>query len=73
MRPTGAKVREAIFSRLFDQVRGARVLDLFAGSGALAIEALSRGAAQAIVVDQTQPRQDFHRIVDVVALRRHTG
>lgn len=52
MRPTGAKVREAIFSRLFDQVRGARVLDLFAGSGALAFEAISRGAAAATLVDR---------------------
>ncbi|MCB9701711.1 MAG: 16S rRNA (guanine(966)-N(2))-methyltransferase RsmD [Myxococcales bacterium] len=52
VRPTGAKVREAIFSRLFDQVRGARVLDLFAGSGALAFEAISRGAAAATLVDR---------------------
>ncbi|MCA9636180.1 MAG: 16S rRNA (guanine(966)-N(2))-methyltransferase RsmD [Myxococcales bacterium] len=52
VRPTGAKVREAIFSRLFDQVRGARVLDLFAGSGALGFEAISRGAAAATLVDR---------------------
>lgn len=52
VRPTGERVREAIFSALHDRVVGARVLDLFAGSGALAIEALSRGAAQAIVVDR---------------------
>jgi 16S rRNA (guanine966-N2)-methyltransferase len=43
-------VREAVFSILGD-IAGARVLDLFAGSGALAIEALSRGAAQATLVD----------------------
>jgi 16S rRNA (guanine966-N2)-methyltransferase len=45
------KVRAAIFSSLGDAVLGARVLDLFAGSGAMAIEALSRGAASAVLVD----------------------
>jgi 16S rRNA (guanine966-N2)-methyltransferase len=45
-------VREALFSILGD-VTGLRVLDLFAGSGALAIEALSRGAAQATLVDSS--------------------
>jgi 16S rRNA (guanine966-N2)-methyltransferase len=44
-------VREALFSILGDRVAGARVLDLFAGSGALGIEALSRGAAAATFVD----------------------
>ncbi|MEZ4454144.1 MAG: 16S rRNA (guanine(966)-N(2))-methyltransferase RsmD [Nannocystaceae bacterium] len=52
VRPTGERVREAIFSALHDRVIDARVLDLFAGSGALAIEALSRGAAHAVVVDR---------------------
>ena len=51
VRPTGARVREAIFSRLYERVVGARVLDLFAGSGALSFEALSRGAAHVIAVD----------------------
>jgi len=51
-RPTSDRVREALFSILAD-VTGARVLDLFAGSGALAIEALSRGAAQATLVDSS--------------------
>lgn len=49
-RPTSDRVREALFSVLGD-VLGARVLDLFAGSGALGIEALSRGAATATFVD----------------------
>jgi 16S rRNA (guanine966-N2)-methyltransferase len=44
-RPTGARVREAWFSLLGDRIEGASVLDLFAGSGALGIEALSRGAS----------------------------
>jgi len=52
-RPTADRVREALFSMLGD-VTGARVLDLFAGSGALGIEALSRGAEQAVFVDSSR-------------------
>ncbi|HSD25394.1 MAG TPA: 16S rRNA (guanine(966)-N(2))-methyltransferase RsmD [Solirubrobacterales bacterium] len=51
VRPTTGMVREAIFSML-GSVEGARVLDLFAGSGALGIEALSRGAREATFVDR---------------------
>jgi 16S rRNA (guanine966-N2)-methyltransferase len=50
IRPTTGRVREAIFSML-GSVAGARVLDLFCGSGALGIEALSRGAEEATFVD----------------------
>ena len=50
-RPTSDRVREALFSMLGD-VEGARVLDLFAGTGALGIEALSRGAARAVFVER---------------------
>lgn len=50
-RPTSERVREAWFSALGDEVRSARVLDLFAGSGALGIEALSRGAARVQFVE----------------------
>jgi 16S rRNA (guanine966-N2)-methyltransferase len=50
-RPTSDRVREALFSILGARVAGARVLDLFAGSGALGIEALSRGAESAVFVD----------------------
>jgi 16S rRNA (guanine966-N2)-methyltransferase len=49
-RPTSDRVREALFS-ILGQVDGLRVLDLFAGSGALGIEALSRGASEAVFVD----------------------
>ena len=52
-RPTADRVREALFSILGD-VSGLRVLDLYAGSGALGIEALSRGAAAAVFVDSSQ-------------------
>ncbi len=50
-RPTRAIVREALFSMLGERIRGAEVLDLFAGSGALGLEALSRGAARATFVE----------------------
>ena len=50
MRPTSDRVRESLFAILGD-LTGLRVLDLFAGSGALAIEALSRGAAAATLVE----------------------
>lgn len=52
VRPTSDRVREALFSILVD-VSGDRVLDLFAGSGALGIEALSRGAGAATFVDNS--------------------
>ena len=54
-RPTSDRVREALFSILGSRVQGAQVLDLFAGSGALGIEALSRGAAAATFVDDAAP------------------
>ncbi|MET0558803.1 MAG: RsmD family RNA methyltransferase [Solirubrobacterales bacterium] len=52
VRPTSDRVREAIFSTLGDRTDGATVLDLYCGTGALAIEALSRGAARAVLVDR---------------------
>ena len=55
VRPTGSRVREAIFDRLHLGLADAVVLDLFAGSGALAIEAISRGAARATLVEQQAP------------------
>ena len=51
LRPTMDRVRAAIFSSLGDAVPGSRALDLFAGSGGLGIEALSRGAASVVFVD----------------------
>ncbi len=50
-RPTSAKVREALFAVLGKRVESARVLDLFAGSGALGFEAMSRGAGSVVFVD----------------------
>ena len=55
MRPTADRVREAWMSILGEELNGARVLDLFAGSGALGLEALSRGAASATFVELNPP------------------
>lgn len=54
VRPTMDRVKAAIFSSLGESVIGARVLDLFAGTGALGIEALSRGAASALLVEENR-------------------
>ena len=51
LRPTSGMVREAIFNIIGDRVEGASVLDIYAGTGALGIEALSRGAARALFIE----------------------
>lgn len=67
-RPTTDKVKEGIFSAIQFDVEGSRVLDLFAGTGQLGIEALSRGAASAVFVDR---RADAVKLVrDNLALCR---
>ncbi|HKW69539.1 MAG TPA: 16S rRNA (guanine(966)-N(2))-methyltransferase RsmD [Candidatus Dormibacteraeota bacterium] len=55
IRPTQGMVKQAIFNMVGPRIEGATVIDLFAGSGALGIEALSRGAAYVVFVDQ-EPR-----------------
>ena len=52
LRPTSDRVRETLFNWLASALPGARVLDLFAGSGALGLEALSRGAGEALLVER---------------------
>ncbi len=54
VRPTQERVREAVFSMLREKLIGARTLDLFAGSGALGLEAYSRGAASVCWVEQNK-------------------
>jgi 16S rRNA (guanine966-N2)-methyltransferase len=54
VRPTADRVREAWMSIVLPEIPGARVLDLFAGSGALGLEALSRGAAEAHFVEKSE-------------------
>lgn len=51
-RPTSARAREALFDIIAQSVRAASVLDLYAGSGALGLEAVSRGAARAVLVEE---------------------
>ena len=53
LRPTSARVKEALFNILPHNLSGAKVLDLFAGTGNVTIEALSRGAAEAILIDSS--------------------
>jgi len=53
LRPTMDRTRQAVFNALGDAVAGARALDLFAGGGALGVEALSRGAASCLFVEQS--------------------
>ena len=59
IRPTADRAREALFNILGERVVGARVLDLYAGTGALGLEALSRGASQLILVDHFRPALDI--------------
>ena len=60
-RPTTDKVKEAVFSAIQFEVESARVLDLFAGTGQLGIEALSRGAAHAVFVDNRKEAVELIR------------
>jgi 16S rRNA (guanine966-N2)-methyltransferase len=55
LRPTPDRVRETLFNWLQHSIAGARCLDLFAGSGALGLEALSRGARNVVFIEQFQP------------------
>jgi 16S rRNA (guanine966-N2)-methyltransferase len=52
LRPTSDRIRETLFNWLMHDIRGARCLDLFAGSGALGFEAHSRGASQVVLVER---------------------
>lgn len=75
-RPTADRVRESLFNLLEHGVRpleGARVLDLFAGSGALGLEALSRGAAYGLFVDEAAPaRAALRRNIEELSLTGRT-
>jgi 16S rRNA (guanine966-N2)-methyltransferase len=78
VRPTADRVREAWMSILGDELPGARVLDLFAGSGALGLEALSRGAASATFVELNAPslhalQQNIEAVAVNEAVTVHRG
>ena len=60
-RPTTDRIKETLFNILQTQVPGSRFLDLFAGSGGIGIEALSRGARAAVFVEQNQKAADCIR------------
>ena len=60
-RPTAERTKEAIFSMIQFDIEGRRVLDLFAGSGQLALEALSRGAAEAVLCDSSKEAAEVIR------------
>jgi 16S rRNA (guanine(966)-N(2))-methyltransferase RsmD len=67
LRPTAARVKEALFNILPHDLSGIKVLELFAGTGNLTIEALSRGAAEAILIDSAAKsgkaiRENLHRL-----------
>lgn len=61
VRPTPDLVKQAVFNSLGDRVVGARVLELFAGSGALSLECLSRGAAAVMCVEKSHRHAEFIR------------
>ena len=54
LRPTSARVKEALFSTIADRLPNAQVLDLYAGTGALGLEALSRGAQEVVFVENQE-------------------
>lgn len=58
-RPTGDRVKEALFSMIQFDIEGRRVLDLFAGSGQLGLEALSRGAEHCVFIDESRAAADI--------------
>jgi 16S rRNA (guanine966-N2)-methyltransferase len=68
-RPMRDFVREAVFSMLGDRTLGSRVLDLFAGSGSLGLEALSRGAVEAVFVDRgREPLRIIQENLDMLGM-----
>ena len=74
MRPTQDRVRAAVFSSLQALVPGARVMDLFAGTGAFGLEALSRGAAGACFVENSRAALEaLRRNVGLLAGREQAG
>ncbi len=75
LRPTPERIRETLFNWLAPVIDGARCLDVFAGSGALAFEAVSRGAASADLIEQSPAAvailRDNTRLLDATAITVH--
>ncbi|MGJ8657796.1 MAG: 16S rRNA (guanine(966)-N(2))-methyltransferase RsmD [Akkermansiaceae bacterium] len=72
VRPTTDRTREAMFSMLAQHIPGAKVLDLFAGSGALGLESLSRGAESCVFVDESRECVNTVKL-NLKTLRLHGG
>jgi 16S rRNA (guanine966-N2)-methyltransferase len=72
LRPTPQRLRETLFNWLMPVIEGARVLDPFTGSGALGIEALSRGAARALMIERDR-QQAEHVTADLARLHIDNG
>ena|SRR5487761_388645 len=72
LRPTSDQMRETLFDVLGERIRGARFLDVFAGSGAVGVEALSRGASEVVFVERHRPAAEVIR-KNLVALGIHSG
>ena len=77
VRPTTDKIKETLFNVLQQDVPGCRFLDLFSGSGAIAVEALSRGASHAVLVEQSPKAAEcardnltFTRLIDRAELHK---
>ena len=63
LRPTPDRIKETLFNWLMQDIRGARCLDAFAGSGALGFEAFSRGASEVVFIEQApQAYKNLHKI-----------
>ena len=77
LRPTSERIRETLFNWLSPRITGARCLDLFAGTGALGFEALSRGAAEVVFVEKSAKAiaalERNIRILDATAAELHCG
>ena len=73
IRPTSDRLRESIYNIIGPQIRGKRILDLFAGTGAMGIEALSRGATHAVFIDNNPQSLDLiHRNIEKVSANERT-
>lgn len=72
LRPTGDRIRETLFNWLAPEIQGARCLDLFAGSGALGIEALSRGAQVSLLLER-DPKAAAQLKANLDILRAEAG
>ena len=72
LRPTSDQMRETLFNVLGPSVRGSKFLDAYAGSGAVGLEALSRGASEVVFVEHHRPAMDLIR-KNLAALKMETG